>query len=335
MYTYSILCLIDVFVLFSSRLSKSVVSPLMEPLLRILIEKLSDGTARIRDTARTSIEAMAACPVIGPAAVAAHGIAAVQKSTWRPILGRLQLLTDLVTAYGIGGKGGPDSTGLTVDAVMTFTKNAGAFSHSNSEVRDGAKGLVVAVQKHTGTDVLLPYLKDLRPKQLEEYMNGFVDYKESPGAASKPAIAAANPSESKDSRKNPKASVEAQDKSGRDKHHNHLTKADGGKVQTSAAKAEAKEGKSPHQPSQHHSSSVPSPGGQDHGGDDFTKCMFCGKSETNWTEDLLDLHYWKECPLLSPCPACAQIVEIAGLPEHLLDECEHKQNFVSCETTGA
>jgi centrosomal protein CEP104 len=265
---------------------------------------------------------MAACPLIGPGTVASHGIASIPKSAWRPILGRLQLLADLVTAYGLGHKGGHDGTGLTVEAVMQFIKSNGAFAHSNGEVRDGAKDLVAAVQKYTGTDVLMPHLGDLRPKQLQEYLSAFVDYEgDGEGApAPKPASKAAAPSQSKAAKQSNKAGG-----------------GTGAKVPTSAAnpKSEAKN----HSPPQ---KSHPNDkgkgggggGGLDAGAEDFTKCMFCGKSEEGWTEDMLDLHYWKDCPLLAPCPACAQIVEIAGLPEHLLEECEHKQNFESCDTTG-
>ena len=67
---------------------------------------------------------------------------------------------------------------------------------------------------------------------------------------------------------------------------------------------------------------------------DFTTCMFCGVQDAAWDEDALDMHYWKECALLAPCPACAQVVEVAGMADHLLDECEHKAKYVSCETTG-
>lgn len=272
---------------------------------------LVDGVARIRDTARASIEAMAACPLIGPHAVASHGIAAIQKTSWRPILGRLQLLTDLVMAYGIGNKSGHDGTGLTVESIMQFIKAVGAFAHSNGEVRDGAKDLVVALQKYTGTDALMPHLKELRPKQLEEYMSSFVAYEGDGDVAAVSKQASKAP---------PQQQVKAGSKQG------HKANGAASKVATSAAKAESKS----HSPNKadHKAGEAPA------GGEDFTKCMFCGKSEGGWTEDMLDLHYWKECPLLTPCPACAQIVEIAGLPEHLLEECEHKQNFVSCETTG-
>lgn len=42
----------------------------------------------------------------------------------------------------------------------------------------------------------------------------------------------------------------------------------------------------------------------------------------------------QDCALLAPCPACAQVVEVAGMPEHLLDECDQKANYVSCDVTG-
>jgi hypothetical protein len=76
--------------------------------------------------------------------------------------------------------------------------------------------------------------------------------------------------------------------------------------------------------------------GKGKGGDDtdFTTCMFCGASDGSWTEDALDLHYWKDCSLLAPCSACSQVVEVAGLPEHLLEECEHKAQFRSDPVTG-
>jgi hypothetical protein len=48
----------------------------------------------------------------------------------------------------------------------------------------------------------------------------------------------------------------------------------------------------------------------------------------------LTLPSYQDCALLAPCPACAQVVEVAGLPEHLLDECDQKASFVPCDVTG-
>jgi centrosomal protein CEP104 len=287
----------------------------MEPILKTLVDKLADGTARIRDTSRSSIEAIAACPQIGPSVVAAHGMTATSKSTWRAILGRLQLLTDLVIAYGVGSK-----SGVSVDAAMNFIKSVGAFSHSNGEVRDGAKDLVVALQKHVGTEGVIDYLTDLRPKQMEEYKMAFADGGGGMGGAGgKGSKASLPPAEAKEAGRKGSAGGADRQQSKRNSEAKPTNK-----VPASGQRSDAK---SPQKSSHQHA-------GEPAGADDFTKCMFCGKTEPTWSEDLLDLHYWKECPLLSPCPACAQIVEIAGLPEHLLEECEHRQNFVPCDTTG-
>ncbi|CAH8485595.1 unnamed protein product [Heterobilharzia americana] len=51
-------------------------------------------------------------------------------------------------------------------------------------------------------------------------------------------------------------------------------------------------------------------------------CIFCGEQNESFTEEGLDLHYWKICPMLHRCPNCKQVVEIAGLTDHLLKECE-------------
>lgn len=59
-------------------------------------------------------------------------------------------------------------------------------------------------------------------------------------------------------------------------------------------------------------------------------CIFCGKKDESFTEDGLDLHYWKNCPMLRRCDECRQVVEIASLTEHLLGECESSSKFSQC-----
>ncbi|XP_029291473.1 centrosomal protein of 104 kDa isoform X2 [Cottoperca gobio] len=59
-------------------------------------------------------------------------------------------------------------------------------------------------------------------------------------------------------------------------------------------------------------------------------CIFCGKKDESFTEDGLDLHYWKHCPMLRRCDECRQVVEIASLTEHLLGECESMSKFSQC-----
>eukprot|EP00929_Paragymnodinium_shiwhaense_P070119 TRINITY_DN35491_c0_g1_i1.p1 TRINITY_DN35491_c0_g1~~TRINITY_DN35491_c0_g1_i1.p1 ORF type:complete len:827 (+),score=189.47 TRINITY_DN35491_c0_g1_i1:131-2611(+) len=57
--------------------------------------------------------------------------------------------------------------------------------------------------------------------------------------------------------------------------------------------------------------------------EDFT-CMFCGRQDPAFAlEDALDVHYWRACPMLIECDCCGQVVEVATLREHLLEECEN------------
>ena len=53
------------------------------------------------------------------------------------------------------------------------------------------------------------------------------------------------------------------------------------------------------------------------------RCQFCGLSDASFALDgqALDLHYLKNCSALAECRQCGQIVEKAGLYEHLENEC--------------
>ncbi|KAF6721876.1 Centrosomal protein of 104 kDa, partial [Oryzias melastigma] len=59
-------------------------------------------------------------------------------------------------------------------------------------------------------------------------------------------------------------------------------------------------------------------------------CIFFCEEDESFTEDGLDLHYWKHCPMLHRCHECGQVVEVSGLSRHLLDECESRSGFRPC-----
>lgn len=53
-------------------------------------------------------------------------------------------------------------------------------------------------------------------------------------------------------------------------------------------------------------------------------CEFCGKKDPSYSlEENMDIHFWDECPALVECAYCEQVVEITGLTEHRLKECEN------------
>uniref|UniRef100_A0AAY4BF90 Centrosomal protein of 104 kDa n=1 Tax=Denticeps clupeoides TaxID=299321 RepID=A0AAY4BF90_9TELE len=59
-------------------------------------------------------------------------------------------------------------------------------------------------------------------------------------------------------------------------------------------------------------------------------CIFCGEKDEAFTDEGLDLHYWKHCPMLRRCVQCRQVVEISGLTDHLLMDCENNGAFMQC-----
>lgn len=70
----------------------------------------------------------------------------------------------------------------------------------------------------------------------------------------------------------------------------------------------------------------------------FSTCIFCGITNKKFTPELLDEHYWNQCPLLMRCTQCDMVVkminnqaiEIMDLNSHLLNNCEYSKDFRPC-----
>lgn len=61
------------------------------------------------------------------------------------------------------------------------------------------------------------------------------------------------------------------------------------------------------------------------------RCPFCGRTDAAFkNEDNLDIHWWKDCPMLVSCPLCSQVVDIITLNPHLLRECEMHSVMREC-----
>ena len=59
-------------------------------------------------------------------------------------------------------------------------------------------------------------------------------------------------------------------------------------------------------------------------------CEFCGFFKDNMTKDELNIHQYKDCPMLMQCNECKQIIEISNLNNHLLIECDFKEKYIKC-----
>lgn len=51
-------------------------------------------------------------------------------------------------------------------------------------------------------------------------------------------------------------------------------------------------------------------------------CPFCDWAYSGEAGDQLDKHYWKACPMLTKCPQCSQVLEVAAFNSHLLGDLE-------------
>ncbi|RHY54506.1 hypothetical protein DYB38_005304 [Aphanomyces astaci] len=119
-----------------------------------------------------------------------------------------------------------------------------------------------------------PFLKTLRPKQLEEYQAAF----ETPEVKPPPSI-------KKDKKTNPPPRQQP-------RHVHQHANDDSDDSDASVA--------------------------------EFT-CPFCDRQDDAFDSDRLDQHFWAECPMLTQCQMCSQVIEISTLNEHLLVECEQKE----------
>jgi len=64
--------------------------------------------------------------------------------------------------------------------------------------------------------------------------------------------------------------------------------------------------------------------------DEEHTCEFCGYHKPDITKDELNIHQYKDCPMLMQCNNCKQIIEISNLNNHLLNECDFKDKYIKC-----
>ena len=64
----------------------------------------------------------------------------------------------------------------------------------------------------------------------------------------------------------------------------------------------------------------------------YPECQFCRRKDAEFDrEEIMDLHYWKDCAYLTNCKYCDSVIEIPQLRTHWLQECEKKGELRSCQ----
>ncbi|XP_078616850.1 centrosomal protein of 104 kDa-like isoform X8 [Branchiostoma floridae x Branchiostoma japonicum] len=344
------------------KLGKADVTYCVEKTMPNLLAKTGDSAARQRVAALNYIQDMAQFKDVKPTHLVPHHATQPFKLTIpaRLALSRVELVERLLKDLGL-----EKNSGLTVDNVMKFA--VPALDHTAGEVRDAAVRVILDLYKAVGTpvrDYLPPDDQATRKKPL--YKNIFDSFDRIDGKPTEAELKAQKQAAEKKKQEEIEQ-LQAQIAQLKDLQAN-IGKNDDKRLLEEArsiledeeagpSKDEGKEDQkskpptthSKHRPPPREKSTLNAPS---EAGDDVSSlmekmasiassrrgsyleedsmCIFCGERNEAFTEEGLDLHYWKSCPMLRRCQHCKQVVEIAGLTEHLLTECDQSDNFQQC-----
>lgn len=291
----------------------------VERSMQNLLHKSGDTAVRNRDDAKNFILEMARYPEVKPTNSVPHEAVKPMKVTVAPRLGqsRCEIVELLYKDLGI-----KSNSGLNIDNMMQFC--VAALNHHAGEVRDVSERIIRALYKEEKQAVKdhLP-ADDEKTRKITMYRLLYEYFDQVDGKPSKSDVK----KQRADEEAKKQAEIEALQKqlqslkdmaSGKQPVDENLLKPDNKKKKNEIPK---KSNKPIRKTADEDETSV-------YNMDNI--CIFCGERNESFTEEGLDLHYWKHCPMLKRCTNCKQVVEIATYTDHLLNECEAKNNYSKC-----
>ncbi|NWV09355.1 CE104 protein, partial [Ptilonorhynchus violaceus] len=305
------------------KLGKLETSHCVEKTLPDLLSRTGDSSSRLRLLASTFIQEMALCSEVKPLQIIPVHLVKPLKpnSSTHLAMSHVELVESLLRAMGT------ENSGFTINNVMKFA--TGALEHRAREVREVVLRIIFAMYREHRAAVLeyLP-LDDASIRKTVRYktlFDGFAKidgrFPEADVRAQRKAVTEAAEKQTKEEMKvlqgqqaalkEVQAEVQAEEEKESDFQK---TENQGYQVYKSPQATAAK--------IQEELSSVAN----------YLDnlCIFCGERDESFTEEGLDLHYWKHCPMLTRCEHCKQVLEIAGLTEHLLNDCDKRDSLGKC-----
>lgn len=280
----------------------------IDNVLIVLLDKIGDNNARVKELAENAFLALANNPIITCQSCVNALIRGIQgeknkkSNSFRHLAGRLNVLLEFVRNFGINNANVPFQS--TVDFAIK------GLDHQNPEVRNAAIALLVEIYRIVGDHKLMPLLENIRPAHMEILQAEFAS-----ATGIKPTKK--NNDTGKD-KENVQVVTNIKPQSGKpNKKTGNSNK--GNTYSGESDKEETSNVKNPGKPAL---KSV---------GDQNKTCDFCQKTDKMFLDKgKLDIHLWKDCPMLTLCQMCEQVVEISCLNTHLLEECDFKKSFRKC-----
>ncbi|KFQ17068.1 Centrosomal protein of 104 kDa [Merops nubicus] len=303
-------------------LGRTETSHCVEKTLPNLLSRTGDSSSRLRLVASNFIQEMALCSEVKPLQIVpAHLVQPLKpNSPTHLAMSQAKLVESLLKDMGT------ENSGFTVSSVMKFA--VGALEHRAHEVREVALRIVFALYRGHRAAVLGHLPPDgasaRRTLLYRTLFEGFtkIDGK-LPGAEIRAQRKAATEAE-----KQKKEEIKVlQDQLAALEEIEAEIQAE--KKKESDFQKPKNQGLQVNQSPQPAAAEIP----DDHSSvanylDNL--CIFCGERDESFTEERLDQHYWKHCPVLIRCEHCKQVVEIASLTEHLLTGCDRRDSFGKC-----
>ncbi|KYQ60786.1 hypothetical protein ALC60_00154 [Trachymyrmex zeteki] len=287
----------------ADRVSSTEIARSVERLLPELLTKSGDTTPRIHNMAVHTILSMADCKCVRELhIIPVHLTRPVNSSTHQRLaLSRLEMVEQLILSHGISTE---KQSGLTCRTLSEL--GSSGLHHPAEAVRKVSERILVLVYKVNPRLVRkqLPPDDDITRRNLL-YRQLFHEFD------------LIDLQRKKEAESTHKATTTPTRTRSTENNVTNLTKS------PSRSSPVVSTGSST-------SITSPSENSVDHKGDKM--CIFCLSKGQVYSEEGLNIHYWRTCPMLTKCEACKQVVEISYLNLHLLNECDMRSNYVKCDT---
>ncbi|XP_055438437.1 centrosomal protein of 104 kDa isoform X5 [Bubalus kerabau] len=287
----------------------------VERTIPVLLTRTGDSSARLRLMASNFIQEIALFKEVKSLQVIPSYLVQPLKasSSTHLAMSQMALLARLLRDLGTEG------AGFTVDSVMRFSVQA--LEHRVREVREAAVGMILDLYAQHRA-LVLEYLPpdDNTTRRNVLYKTIFEGFAKIDGRPTDAEMRAQKRATAEEAEKRKKEEIRAL--------QGQLAALKEMQAEVQEKKSEAMKAKN--QDTQERKVAPPNAPEipDNHYLDNL--CIFCGERSESFTEEGLDLHYWKHCLMLTRCEHCRQVVEISSLTEHLLTECDQKDGFGRC-----
>ncbi|XP_030819879.1 centrosomal protein of 104 kDa isoform X1 [Camarhynchus parvulus] len=302
------------------KLGKLETSHCVETTLPHLLSRTGDSSSRLRLLASTFIQEIALCPEVKPLQIIPVHLVKTLKpnSPTHLAMSHVELVESLLGAMGT------ENSGFTVNNVMKFA--TGALEHRAHEVREVVLRIIFAMYREHRAAVLEYFpLDNAGARRTVRYKTLFEGFAKIDGKSSESEVRAQR-----------KTATEAEKQTKEEmkvlKGHPAALKL---VLQAELEDEEEKESYFQKRDNQGYQVYEATAGNIQEELSSVANyldnlCIFCGERNESFTEEGLDLHYWKHCPMLTRCEHCKQMLEICSLTEHLLTDCDKRDSFGRC-----